>query len=274
MMPSKERLLVIAGPCVVESRDLLFRVADHLVELAATRPIQLVFKSSYRKANRTSANSFQGIGDELALRYLADVREGFGIPVLTDFHTEAEAERAASFVDVLQVPAFLSRQTSLLQAAAATGKTVNIKKGQFMAPDDVVKAAQKVVAAGNSNVWLTERGTSFGYHDLVVDFRGLVVMRSSGFPVIFDATHSVQQPSVGEQSGGRPQFIPALARAAAAVGIDGLFFETHPDPTNAKSDSATQLPLSHAESFLDDVLRHWTATQFKQQHSPAERTPL
>jgi 2-dehydro-3-deoxyphosphooctonate aldolase (KDO 8-P synthase) len=254
---SSDRLLVIAGPCVVESRDLLFRVGEHLATLAATRPINLVFKSSYRKANRTSGGSFQGIGDELALSYLAEVKGALDLPVLTDIHSEPEAAMAATYVDVLQIPAFLSRQTSLLEAAAATGKTVNIKKGQFMAPEDAVKAARKVVAAGNVNVWLTERGTTFGYHDLVVDFRSLVDMRASGFPVIFDATHSVQQPSIGAQSGGRPQYILPLARAAAAVGVDGIFFETHPDPANALSDAATQLALAQAESFIDHVLSVW-----------------
>jgi 2-dehydro-3-deoxyphosphooctonate aldolase (KDO 8-P synthase) len=164
---------------------------------------------------------------------------------------------AAAYVDVLQIPAFLSRQTSLLQAAAATGRTVNIKKAQFMAPDDMQKAARKVAQAGNDKIWLTERGTTFGYHDLVVDFRSLVIMRSTGYPVIYDATHSVQQPSVGEQSGGRREFIPALARAAAAVGIDGLFVETHPDPATAKSDAATQLPLAEMRDFLSMVLDHW-----------------
>lgn len=254
-MLDPNRLLIIAGPCVVESRDLLFHVADHLSNLARSRPIQLVFKSSYRKANRTSAGSFQGIGDDIALGFMQEVKAEFGLPLLTDVHTEAEATHAAEFVDVLQIPAFLSRQTALLEAAARTGKIVNIKKAQFMAPEDVVKAAEKVRAVGNQKVWLTERGTSFGYHDLVVDYRGLVVMGKSGLPVVFDATHSIQQPSVGSQSGGNPEYIPALARAAVAVGVDGLFVETHPDPAVAKSDAASQLPLARFEEFLDDVLR-------------------
>lgn len=258
MHVDSSRLLVIAGPCLVESRDLVRTVADHLLTITRDLPVQLVFKGSYRKANRTSSGSFQGIGDEQALSYLAEVGRDFGLPVLTDIHADAEAALAAEYVDVLQIPAFLSRQTSLLEAAAATGKTVNIKKAQFMAPDDMAKAAAKVVAAGNDSVWLTERGTSFGYHDLVVDFRGLVTMKATGFPVIFDATHSVQQPSAGAQSGGRPEFIPALARAAAAVGVDGLFFETHPDPANAKSDAATQLPLERSGDFLHSVLAHWS----------------
>lgn len=258
MTETQQQLIVIAGPCLVESRDLLFTVADTLTTICAQKPVQLVFKASFRKANRTSAGSFQGIGDEEALSYLAEVRTAFNVPVLTDIHTNEEAGLAAQYVDVLQIPAFLSRQTSLLESAAATGKTVNIKKGQFMAPEDVVKAAQKVIRAGNPDVWLTERGTSFGYHDLVVDMRGLVTMRESGLPVIFDATHSVQQPSVGEQSGGQRQFIPALAKAAAAVGIDGIFFETHPNPASAKSDAATQLPLQQAKDFLETVLAYWS----------------
>lgn len=253
-----ERLLLIAGPCLVESRDMVLHVADHLVRCTEGLPVQLVFKGSYRKANRTSAGSYEGIGDEEALSILAEVRERFDLPTLTDIHADREADLAAPYVDVLQIPAFLCRQTSLLEAAGRTGRTVNIKKGQFLAPDDMSKAAAKVTNVGNDNVWLTERGTTFGYHDLVVDMRSLVIMRESGFPVIFDATHSVQRPSAGAQSGGQPQFIPALARAAAAVGIDGLFVETHPDPASAKSDAATQLPLASFDAFLHDILKHWS----------------
>ncbi len=257
MQSSTSRPLIIAGPCLVESRDVIMHVAEHLANICADLPVDLVLKGSYRKANRTSAGSFQGIGDLAALEYLHEAGKTIGARTLTDIHADAEAAMAAAYVDVLQIPAFLSRQTSLLEAAARTGKTVNIKKAQFMAPDDMAKAAAKVVGAGNTSVWLTERGTSFGYHDLVVDFRSLVIMRSAGYPVIFDATHSVQQPSVGAQSGGKREFIPALARAAAAVGIDGLFFETHPNPASALSDAATQLPLSEAKDFLSMVLDHW-----------------
>jgi len=255
------RLLLIAGPCVVESIDLLRTVADRMCSITRDLPVQFVFKSSYRKANRTSAGTFQGIGDELALQHLATIREEFGVAALTDFHTDEEAALAAQYVDVLQVPAFLSRQTSLLEAAARTGKVVNIKKAQFMAPDDMPKAAAKVKAAGNENIWLTERGTTFGYHDLVVDYRGLVEMKETGYPVIFDATHSVQRPSVGAQSGGQPQYILPLACAAVAVGVNGLFVETHPDPARAFSDAATQLPLDAMESFLQKVLRIWEAAR-------------
>lgn len=257
MHPDVKRPIIIAGPCLVESRDVIMRVAETLATITRDMPVDLYLKGSYRKANRTSAGSFQGIGDEPALQLLREAGAVIGVPTLTDIHSDAEAAMAAPFVDVLQIPAFLSRQTSLLEAAAATGRIVNIKKAQFMAPDDMAKAAEKVVNAGGSRVWLTERGTTFGYHDLVVDFRSLVVMRQSGHPVIFDATHSVQQPSIGAQSGGKREFIPALARAAAAVGIDGIFFETHPDPAHAKSDAATQLPLSEAETFLRTVLEYW-----------------
>ncbi len=253
--PSK--LLVIAGPCVVESAELLDTVASHLQSICRDLPAQLVFKSSYRKANRTSAGTFQGIGDREALEMMRKVGIDRGLPLLTDIHTDEEAAIAAEYVDILQIPAFLSRQSSLLEAAARTGRVVNIKKGQFMAPEDMAKAAKKVTEAGNNTVWLTERGTSFGYHDLVVDFRSLVIMKQTGFPVIFDATHSVQQPSVGVQSGGQREFIPALARAAVAVGVDGLFFETHPDPKSALSDAATQLPLEESEAFLKDVVDIW-----------------
>lgn len=257
MQTPPQRPIIIAGPCLVESRDLIMRVAEHLASICRDLPVELVLKGSYRKANRTSAGAFAGIGDEDALSYLREAGQAHGLQTLTDIHNDDEAAMAAAYVDVLQIPAFLSRQTSLLQAAAATGRTVNIKKAQFMAPDDMQKAARKVALAGNEKIWLTERGTTFGYHDLVVDFRSLVIMRSTGYPVIYDATHSVQQPSVGEQSGGRREFIPALARAAAAVGIDGLFVETHPDPANAKSDAATQLPLADMADFLTMVLDHW-----------------
>lgn len=252
-----KRPIIIAGPCLVESRDVVYRVAEALATITRDLPVDLYLKGSYRKANRTSAGSYQGIGDLEALSILQEAGRAFGLPTLTDIHTDAEAAMAAEFVNVLQIPAFLSRQTSLLEAAAATGAVINIKKAQFMAPDDMAKAAQKVIQAGGSQVWLTERGTTFGYHDLVVDYRSLVVMRQTGYPVVFDATHSVQQPSIGEQSGGKREFIPALARAAAAVGIDGLFFETHPDPASAKSDAATQLPLDQAGDFLTMVLKCW-----------------
>jgi len=214
----------------------------------------LLYKASFRKANRTSIKSFEGVGDETALAWINTYAKKYNLPSITDIHNIENAILAAKYVDVLQIPAFLSRQTELLIAAGKTGKAVNIKKAQFMAPEDALKAAEKVLSTGNNQVWLTERGTFFGYHDLVVDMRSLLVMKSAGFPVIYDATHSVQQPSLGEQSGGQRQFIRSLARAAVAVGIDGVFFETHPNPTGAKSDAATQLPLSEADDFIYKLL--------------------
>jgi 2-dehydro-3-deoxyphosphooctonate aldolase (KDO 8-P synthase) len=247
-------MIIIAGPCVVESREIIRETASTLKTICDNLGLELYFKSSYKKANRTSISSFTGIGDEIALKVLAEVREEFGLKVLTDVHTEREANIAAEYVDVLQIPAFLCRQTDLLIAAGETGKQVNIKKGQFVAPDDMKKAAAKVQSTGNCKIWLTERGTTFGYHDLVVDYRSLVIMGEFGYPVIYDATHSLQKPSIGEQSGGQPQYIKALARGAVAVRVDGIFFETHPDPKKAKSDAATQLPLAEAEDFLKGLL--------------------
>ena len=257
MLNKKLPKLIIAGPCVVESRELLFEVAGEIKPVCDELGIKFVFKSSYRKANRTSEASFEGIGDRVALSCIADVKEKYGVEVLTDVHSVSEVEMASEFVDVLQIPAFLSRQSDILRAAGRTGKTVNIKKGQFMAAEDILKAAEKVSSTGNDKIWLTERGTSFGYHDLIVDFRTLVFLGQNKYPVIYDATHSLQQPSLGEQSGGLPLYIKPLAKAAAAVGVDGLFFETHPDPKAAKSDSATQLPLADAVSFIREINKIW-----------------
>ncbi len=244
---------IIAGPCVVESKDLLFETALKLYEICKKYNINFIFKSSYKKANRTSNNSFTGIGDELALNYLYEVKSELSIAVLTDVHSVEEVKLASNYVDVIQIPAFLCRQTDLLKAAGMSGKIVNIKKGQFLAPEDMDKAIGKVVATGNTKIMITERGTMFGYHNLVVDYRSFVIMRKFGYPVIFDVTHSLQMPSLGEVSGGMPEFIPYLSRAAVALGIDGLFFETHPEPKNAKSDSATQLPLRYAERLIEQV---------------------
>ena len=249
-----EKFPIIAGPCVVESRDILVQVAERLKQLEANYPVSFIFKASYRKANRTSSTSFTGIGDEAALHLLGDIKREFDMPVLTDVHLPNECAMAARTCDILQIPAFLARQSELLAAAAETGKIVNIKKAQFMSPQDMKYAREKVFAAGNSNVLLTERGTSFGYGDLVVDFRSLELMREFGSPIIYDATHSVQRPSQNGISGGERRFILPLARAAMAVGIDGLFVETHPDPAKAKSDAASQLPLGELESFVKSLL--------------------
>lgn len=247
-------LVLIAGPCVVESREVLFETAETLVSLTEKFSIPLIFKSSYKKANRTSIQSFTTLGEERALSLLAEVRKEFGLPILTDIHLPSEAPLAAEVADVLQIPAFLCRQTELLQAAGETGKVVNIKKGQFLAPEDMHLAAQKVAATGNERILLTERGTTFGYHNLVVDMRSLPIMRRSGYPVVLDATHSVQLPgAANQQSGGQPEFIFPLARAGTAVGIDALFIETHPNPASALSDAASQLPLAHVEELLRQV---------------------
>ncbi len=247
-------LVLLAGPCVVEGRETTLTTARHIAETATALGIPVIFKSSFKKANRTSLGGFTGIGREEALRILADVRDEFGMPVVTDVHTEDDVAAASDVADVLQIPAFLCRQTDLLLAAGASGKAVNIKKGQFLAPEDMRHAAEKVASTGNSDICLTERGSSFGYHNLVVDMRGLVVMRDIGYPVIMDATHAVQIPSQGGVSGGRPAFIAPLARAAAAVGIDGLFLETHPDPAHALSDAGSQLPLTQLHALLEQVL--------------------
>lgn len=251
----KERLPVIAGPCVVESEELLVAVAGELVRLQEKLPIDFIFKASYRKANRTSSKSFTGIGDDKALALLSKIKSEFDLPILTDVHSPEECNTASDVCDVIQIPAFLSRQTELLQAAAKSGRVVNIKKAQFMSPYDMQFAKQKVLDAGNPNIVLTERGSSFGYGDLIVDMRSLEIMKDFGSPVIYDATHSVQKPSQNGISGGERRFIAPLARAAVAVGVDGLFIETHPDPLNAKSDAASQLPLNELGSVLSGLVR-------------------
>lgn len=247
------KFTIIAGPCLIEGEDMLRQTAEKLIESASRYDINFIFKSSYRKANRTSAGSFSGIGDEKAMSFLYKIKQEFNVPITTDVHTAEEAKWAGEFVDIIQIPAFLARQTDIVIAAAETGKYVNIKKAQFMAPEDAVKAAQKAVNAGNNNILLTERGTFFGYHDLVVDYRSLMAMNAAGFPVIYDATHSVQQPSIGSQSGGKPEYIEKLARAAVAIGVNGIFFETHPNPKEAKSDAATQLCLDDADNFISNM---------------------
>ncbi len=247
---------LLAGPCVIEGEAMAFEIAEELCRISDTYKIPLVFKGSYRKANRSRLDSFTGIGDEKALDILKAVSEKFNIPVVTDIHTEEEAALAAKYVDILQIPAFLCRQTELLVAAAKTGKVVNIKKGQFLSAESMQFAAQKVVDAGNSNIMLTDRGNSFGYQDLIVDFRGIPTMQKTGFPVILDVTHSLQQPNqTAGVTGGLPELIETIARAGIAVGVDGLFMETHPDPSIAKSDGANMLPLNKAESLLKNLVK-------------------
>ncbi len=247
-------LALFAGPCVVENRDMILRTAEQVKKVSELYKTSVIFKSSYKKANRTSMTGFVSIGMDEALKILDEVKTTFGMPIVTDIHTVEEVSAAAQVADVLQIPAFLCRQTDLLLAAGASGRVVNIKKGQFLAPDDMKHPIEKVASTGNTNIMVTERGTTFGYHNLVVDMRGLVMMNKLGYPVVLDATHSVQLPS-GEngRSGGQPEFIFPLSRAGAAVGIDALFIETHPDPANALSDAASQLPLSRLEDLLKQV---------------------
>lgn len=247
---------LMAGPCVIEGEDMALRIAEKIVSVTHKLQIPYVFKGSYRKANRSRLDSFTGIGDEKALKILRKVNETFGIPTVTDIHETTEAAMAAEYVDVLQIPAFLCRQTDLLLAAANTGKIVNIKKGQFLSPEAMQFAARKVQDAGNEHVMLTERGTTFGYADLIVDYRSIPQMQQLGYPVIMDVTHSLQQPNqTSGVTGGLPALIGTIAKAAIAVGADGLFIETHPEPCKAKSDGANMLQLDLLEDLLVRLVR-------------------
>lgn len=247
---------LMAGPCVIENEKMGFSIAENIAKITREMGIPYVFKASYRKANRSRLDSFTGIGDEKALKNLRSIGEAFDVPVVTDIHGDADAEMAAQYVDVLQIPAFLCRQTSLLLAAGNTGRVVNIKKGQFLSPGAMGFVAEKVRATGNSHVMLTERGTTFGYGDLVVDFRGIPEMQSFGCPVILDATHSLQQPNQSAGvTGGLPHLIDTLTSAGIAAGADGLFIETHPNPEEAKSDGANMLPLDKLEPLLKKLMR-------------------
>lgn len=255
-LTNSDNFFLLAGPCVIEGEDMALRIAEKITEITARLQIPYVFKGSYRKANRSRLDSFTGIGDEKALKILRKVGETFGVPIVTDIHETHEAAMAAEYVDVLQIPAFLCRQTDLLVAAARTGKVVNIKKGQFLSPGAMQFAAQKVVDAGNRQVILTERGTTFGYTDLVVDYRGIPQMQAFGFPVVMDVTHSLQQPNqTSGVTGGMPALIETIAKAAIAVGADGLFIETHPEPAVAKSDGANMLQLDLLEGLLTRLVR-------------------
>ncbi len=248
-------LTLIAGPCAVESKEITFKTAETLVAIREKYNIPVIFKSSYMKANRLSGKSFSTIGIGEALSILRDVKGRFGLPILTDVHSTEEVSLAADVADCLQIPAFLCRQTDLVVSAAKTKLPVNIKKGQFLAPEDMKPISEKVLETGNNRVLLTERGTSFGYRDLVVDFRGLVVMAELGFPVVFDCTHSVQKPgAAGGSSGGDPRFILPLARAAVAVGVDALFIETHPKPSTALSDKECQIPTDDLDKLVENIL--------------------
>ena len=257
--PYSMSFTLIAGPCVIESRELALEVAEHVKAIADRLGIHAIFKASFDKANRSSGGSFRGPGVEAGLAVLAEVKQRFGLPVLTDIHESQQAAPVAEVVDFLQIPAFLCRQTDLLLAAAdavrGTNKTINVKKGQFLAPWDMAQVVSKLRDAGVENLWLTERGSSFGYNTLVVDYRGLPQLQALGCPVIFDATHSVQQPGgQGTSSGGQREFVAPLARAAVAVGVDGLFMEVHPDPRQALSDGPNMVPLARLEPLLEQLL--------------------
>ncbi|MGC8823290.1 MAG: 3-deoxy-8-phosphooctulonate synthase [Bacteroidales bacterium] len=246
---------LFAGPCVVESEKIAFETAERILEITEKFKIPFVYKSSYRKANRQRIDSFTGIGDQKALKILQSIAEIYEIPVVTDIHSEDDAFMAAQYVDIIQIPAFLCRQTELLIAAAKTGRVVNIKKGQFVAPESMKYAADKVAQSGNPNIILTERGSMFGYYDLVVDYRSIIEMQKTGYPVMLDITHSLQQPNLpGGVSGGRPELIETIARAGIAVGVDGIFVETHPNPAEALSDGANMLRLDLLEPLLEKLV--------------------
>jgi 2-dehydro-3-deoxyphosphooctonate aldolase (KDO 8-P synthase) len=245
--------VLIAGPCVVENEKITLTTAEQIKKITSKLGIPFIFKSSYKKANRTSIKSFKGIGDEDAIKILTKVKSEFKIPVLTDVHSVDEISMVSELADILQIPAFLCRQTELLIAAGETGKAVNVKKGQFLAPEDMKHAIEKIESTGNKKILLTERGTTFGYNNLVVDMRSLVIMKWLGYPVVMDATHSVQIPGSGGKTSGQPKFIKPLARAATAIGIDALFLEVHPDPKAALSDADSQLPLNELEVLLAEI---------------------
>ena len=252
----EKNFFLLAGPCVVESNEMIIEVAEKVSAICKKLGIPYIFKSSYRKANRTSGDSFTGIGDEVALRMLQNIGSQLSLPVITDVHTDEEAAHAANYVDVLQIPAFLCRQTDLLVAAAKTGKIVNVKKGQFVSGEAMKFAVDKIKTAGNNKVMLTERGTTFGYQDLVVDYRNIPAMQAHGVPVIMDVTHSLQQPNQASGiTGGNSQLIGTMAKAAIAAGADGLFIETHPDPSKAKSDGANMLKLDLLEKLLIQLVK-------------------
>lgn len=255
-LTKNQNFFLISGPCVVENREITFQVAETVKQVCTELDIPFFFKASYRKANRSSLHSFTGIGDEAALQILSEIKQQLDVQIVTDIHTEEEAAFAAQVADIIQIPAFLSRQTSLLVAAAQTGKIVNIKKGQFLSPEAMQFAVEKVRDAGNQQVMLTERGTCFGYQDLVVDFRGVKAMQANRCPVVLDCTHSLQQPNQPKGvTGGHPELIETIAKAGVAVGFDGLFMETHPDPAHALSDGANMLPLNELKPLLEKLVK-------------------
>jgi 2-dehydro-3-deoxyphosphooctonate aldolase (KDO 8-P synthase) len=259
---SSRRLFLIAGPCVIENEKLCRRVAASLVKTCGELGIYYIFKASFDKANRTSGKAFRGPGVEAGLKTLAAIRAEFGVPILTDVHTEAQATEAGQVVDILQIPAFLCRQTDLIEAAVATGRVVNLKKGQFLSPTEMGRVAEKARLAGGGKILLTERGTTFGYNNLVADMRSIPIMKSFGFPIVFDATHSVQLPGGGgDKSAGQREFAPVLARSALAAGANGLFIETHPKPDEALSDGPNMIPLAEMAGTLKSLLKVFNAVK-------------
>lgn len=253
---NKANFFLLAGPCVIENKEMPFEIAEKLIEITNKLNIQLIFKASYRKANRSSVDSFTGIGDFQALNILSQIREKYLLPVVTDIHTAEEARMAAQYVDIIQIPAFLSRQTDILLAAGETGKIVNIKKGQFLSADSMKYVVEKLQSTGNNKIMLTDRGTMFGYQDLIVDFRSIPIMQENNLPVIMDITHSLQQPNQESGvSGGQPRMIETIAKAAIAVGSDGIFMETHPNPSQAKSDGKNMIALENVEELLTKLVK-------------------
>lgn len=253
---NSNKFFLMAGPCVIENEQMPFEICEKLKEICERLDIDLIFKASYRKANRSKIDSFSGIGDEKALKILGEIRKKYSIPVVTDIHSAEEAEMAAKYVDILQIPAFLCRQTDLLLAAAKTNKIINIKKGQFLSAQSMKHVADKVLSVGNEKIILTDRGTMFGYQDLIVDFRSIPIMQSFNYPVVMDITHSLQQPNQSEGvSGGMPQMISTIAKAAIAVGANGIFMETHPNPSQALSDGKNMLALGQVESLLEKLIK-------------------
>lgn len=253
---NSNNFFLMAGPCVIENEQMPFEICEKLKEICERLDIDLIFKASYRKANRSKIDSFSGIGDEKALKILGEIRKKYSLPVVTDIHSAEEAEMAAEYVDILQIPAFLCRQTDLLLAAAKTNKIINIKKGQFLSAQSMKHVADKVLSVGNEKIILTDRGTMFGYQDLIVDFRSIPIMQSFNLPVVMDITHSLQQPNQSEGvSGGMPQMISTIAKAAIAVGANGIFMETHPNPSQALSDGKNMLALDQVESLLEKLIK-------------------
>ena len=263
---TSNNFFLLAGPCAIEGEEMAMRIAEHILKVTDTLEIPFIFKGSFKKANRSRIDSFTGIGDEKALKILRKVSETFSVPTVTDIHTNEDAAKAAEYVDVLQIPAFLVRQTDLVVAAAKTGKVINLKKGQFMSPSAMKHAVQKVKDSGNQKAWITDRGTMFGYQDMIVDFRGIPEMQQFA-PTVLDITHSLQQPNqTSGVTGGRPDMIETIARAGIAVGVDGLFLETHFDPKNAKSDGANMLDLQYLEALLSNLVAiRKTINSFKKQ---------